>query len=130
MSREQNSCVYCNKDHMCANCPQVVTIRDRQKILTQKQLCFNCTSNNHKADSCRSGGCHNCQRKRHILICDRSRPNSGRFDSTKQGIGASHLSCSCKWSQVLCTARYWGGQFIYFVCYLGSSWNPTNLRGI
>ena len=23
-----------------------------------------------------------------------------------------------------------GGQFIYFVCYLGSSWNPTNLRGI
>ena len=78
--KQTHSCVYCNKeDHMCANCPQVVTIRNCQKILTEKQLCFNCTSNNHKADSCRSGSCHNCQRKHHISICDHSRPNSGQF---------------------------------------------------
>ena len=32
-----------------------------------------------KADSCRSGGCHNCQRKCHISICDHSRPNSAWF---------------------------------------------------
>ena len=89
--KQMRSCMYCDKeDHMSANCPQVVTVGDRRKILTQKQLFFNCTSNNHRADSCRSGGCHNCQRKHHTSICDRGRPNSGRF-MTAQNKGSEQV---------------------------------------
>ena len=58
-----------------------------------KSNCFNCTSNNHRADSCRRGGCHNCQRKRHTSICDRSRPNSGRF-MTAQNKGLEQVTCA------------------------------------
>ena len=84
-----------------------------------------------KADSCRSGGCHNCQRKRHISICDQSRPNSGRF-MTAQNKGLEQVIYPVVVNVLKCCALLdnGGGQFIYFVCYLGSSWNPTNLRGI
>lgn len=73
---QMRGCVYCDDtNHTSANCTKVVAVGDRKRILSQKQLCFNCTSDKHRADSCRSRGCHNCQRRHHTSICDR--PPSG-----------------------------------------------------
>lgn len=80
--RRMHGCVYCDKeDHLSFNCPKVVATGDRRKILSQKQLCFNCTGDRHRADSCKSRGCHNCQRRHHTSICDQTTPGTtnGRF---------------------------------------------------
>ncbi|XP_074629800.1 uncharacterized protein LOC141887949 [Acropora palmata] len=81
IGRQMYGCVYCDKTgHFSANCPKVVSVGDRKKILSQKQLCFNCTGDRHRAESCRSRGCHNCQRKHHTSICDQTNnANVGRF---------------------------------------------------
>lgn len=37
-------CIYCEKtDHKSTDCNSVVTVTERKKILSAKQLCFNCT---------------------------------------------------------------------------------------
>ena len=81
IARQMNGCVYCDKTgHFSANSPKVITVGDRKKILSQKKLCFNCTGDRHRAESCRSCGCHHCQRKHHTSICDQTNNASvGRF---------------------------------------------------
>ena len=81
VGRQTHGCVYCDKTgHFSANCLKVTAVGDRKRILSQKQLCFNCTGDRHRAESCRSRGCHNCQRKRHTSICDQTNTASvGRF---------------------------------------------------
>ena len=59
IGRQMHGFVYCDKTgHFSANCPKVISVGDRKKILSQKQLCFNCTGDRHRAESCRSRGCH------------------------------------------------------------------------
>ena len=49
-ARQQRGCVYCDKtDHISAKCPKVVAVGDRRRVLSRKQLCFNCTSDRHRA---------------------------------------------------------------------------------
>ena len=81
IGRQTHGCVYCDKkDHFSANCPKVTAVEDHKRILSQRQLCFNCTGDRHRAETCRSRGCHNCQRKHHTLICDQTNNASvGRF---------------------------------------------------
>ena len=85
IGRQPRACVYCDKtDHIPAKCPKVVAVGDQKRILSRKQLCFNCTSDRHRTDSCRSHGCQNCQRKHHTPICDHTtQPTSGRFLTTQ-----------------------------------------------
>ena len=76
-TRQQESkprvCVYCDEgNHRPAECKKVVTVADRRKILADKQLCFNCTGQRHRAADCRSQqACHYCKRRHHSSICDK-----------------------------------------------------------
>ena len=63
--RSGNQCVYCEDDnHRAINCTKVTSVHERQKILSEKKLCFNCTGTRHRADECKS--------KLRCQICDRS----------------------------------------------------------
>ena len=43
----------------------------KKKILSVKQLCFNCTGHKHKAAECRSqSACRRSKRRHHTSICD------------------------------------------------------------
>ena len=45
---------------------------DRKKMLSSKNLCFNCTGEKHRASDCRSRiQCYNCKRRHHTSICDK-----------------------------------------------------------
>ena len=47
-SKTIQNCVYCNKtDHKSTNCNSVTSINERRKILSDKELCFNCTGIKH-----------------------------------------------------------------------------------
>ena len=67
----RNQCVYCKDDnHRAINCTKVTSVHERQKILSEKKLCFNCTSTRHHADECKSKlRCQICDRKHHTSIC-------------------------------------------------------------
>ena len=55
IGRQLRACVYCDKiDHISAKCSKVVGVGEQRRILSRKQLCFNCTGDRHRADSCRS----------------------------------------------------------------------------
>ena len=70
----QRACVYCEAtDHRSVNCDKFVTVEDRKKQLGIKQLCFNCTGNQHRAAECKSRtACWICNRRHHTSICDKS----------------------------------------------------------
>ena len=59
-SKPHKSCIYCEEtDHKSVNCQKVVSIADRKKQLSLKQLCFNCTGSKHRVAECKSrSGCH------------------------------------------------------------------------
>ena len=69
--RSGNQCVYCEDDnHRAINCTKVTSVHERQKILSEKKLCFNCTGTRHRADECKSKlRCQICDRKHHTSIC-------------------------------------------------------------
>ena len=93
VGRQTHWCVYCDKTgHFSANCPKVIAVGDRKKILSQKQLCFHCTGDRHRAESCGSRGCHNCQRKHHhTSICDQTSNSSVGRLFTAQDKGTSKV---------------------------------------
>ena len=56
--------------HRTINCTKVRSVLERQKILSEKKLCFNCTGTRHRADECKSKlRCQICDRKHHTSIC-------------------------------------------------------------
>ena len=73
-------CVYCDDaNHRSAECKKVVTVADRRKILGDKQLCFNCTGQRHKAADCRSQQvCQHCKRRHHSSICNKKMDDQGK----------------------------------------------------
>ena len=100
-----------------------------RKKLSQKQLCFNCTSNNHRADSCKSSCCHKCQWKYHTSICN---CNSWQFMTTQNKglerviypvvvVDVNRVKCNAPLDTGV-------GSSLRFICYLELSWNPTNLN--
>ena len=71
-ARPPRSCVYCDAiDHRSVDCKKVERTVDRKKLLSSKQLCFNCARPNHKAVECKSRtACQKCKRRHHTSICD------------------------------------------------------------
>ena len=66
------ACVYCDGvDHRSVDCKKYERTVDRKKLLSSKQLCFNCTRPNHRASECKSRtACQKCNRRHHTSICD------------------------------------------------------------
>ena len=66
-------CVYCDSaDHRPHECDKVTDVSERRKFFLQKQLCFNCAGQDHKATECKSRKtCLFCKRRHHTSICDR-----------------------------------------------------------
>ena len=75
VTREYQACVYCdNKGHRSADCTKVIAVDERNKILSEKRLCFNCTERKHRASECKSKRlCIICQSKHHTSICDQKK---------------------------------------------------------
>ena len=69
--RSGNQWVYCEDDnHRAINCTKVTSVHERQKIISEKKLCFNCTGTRHRADECKGKlRCQICDRKHHTSIC-------------------------------------------------------------
>ena len=85
----QATCVYCNQeDHKGIVCEKFKDMKDRQKILSEKQLCFNCVKRGHRASECKSRKYCNCKRKHHTSICDKRTQND-------------QLMCSTTWSPIV-----------------------------
>ena len=67
-------CAYCNKEeHKTNNCEAIKDVSERKKILSKKQLCFNCTKTGHRASDCKSRSCYNCNGRHHTSICDKTK---------------------------------------------------------
>ncbi|XP_066916601.1 uncharacterized protein [Clytia hemisphaerica] len=69
----QFKCWLCSKDHKISKCPKILNAStdDRQKIVREKGLCFNCLSNNHLIKECPSKfTCtkDGCGKKHHTLL--------------------------------------------------------------
>jgi hypothetical protein len=59
------ACVYCDgTDHRSVDCRKFERTFERKKLLSSKQLCFNCARPNHKASECKSRtACQKCNRR-------------------------------------------------------------------
>jgi hypothetical protein len=94
-ARQQESktrvCVYCEEaGHRSTECMKVVTVTDRRKILGDKQRCFNCTGQRHKAADCRSRQvCQHCKRRHHSSICDKKTSDQGNGTKDREQILAA-----------------------------------------
>ena len=68
------TCVYCGvSENKSSECDKVVDVAERQKHLSSKKLCFNCTGTKHRVSECRSKrGCQICSGKHHTSICHKT----------------------------------------------------------
>ena len=64
--------VYCNQpNHSSTNCDNATSVCERTKLLIQKQLCFDCSGPNHRAEECRCvTKFSHCRRRHHSSICE------------------------------------------------------------
>jgi len=69
---KRRPCVYCKSpSHQSTNYNKVTMVPEGRKQLILKQLCFNCTGANHRAEECRCVlKCMFCQRRYHSSICE------------------------------------------------------------
>ena len=84
-------CWLCSKDHKIAECNQFVTLSvdERLRLVKINKLCFNCLSNSHMINNCKSKvfcRVDNCKKRHHTLLhpaneCDNS--NSSSNDTTQ-----------------------------------------------
>ena len=67
----KNTCAFCmDHGHFVGNCPTVVSVDDRLKIVKDNHLCYNCLKTGHNARRCPvRSTCQTCRKKHHIAIC-------------------------------------------------------------
>ncbi|XP_055681872.1 uncharacterized protein LOC129789246 [Lutzomyia longipalpis] len=68
---DTKQCVMCEGNHTLADCGKFkqASIYDRQKLASNKMLCFNCLKPNHSQKTCSSKGrCRTCASKHHTLL--------------------------------------------------------------
>ena len=71
-SFHNRACIYCDSDeHKSVDCKTVTMLNNKQSILKEKRVCFNCTGFAYRAAECRSKGCQYCNSKRHSSVCDK-----------------------------------------------------------
>ena len=69
----KSECGYCEKpDHRSSDSKTAKIVTERRKMLSYKNLCFNCAGAKHRTAECRSAKtCLNCKNKYHTSICDK-----------------------------------------------------------
>ncbi|KAK6019818.1 zinc knuckle [Ostertagia ostertagi] len=67
-------CFYCNEsDHAPRSCSRYPTIDQRLQLISQRNLCHNCGSGEHRTKNCTRGACRQCKQKgHHTSICRKS----------------------------------------------------------
>ena len=92
----RNQCVYCKDDnHRAINCTKVTSVHERQKILSEKKLCFNCTGTRHRADECKSKlRCQICDLSSHVHLSQ-----ARKLYVSVRGCGDSHTTLSAEESR-------------------------------
>ena len=67
-----NRCVYCGSTHHSSvNCTKVLTVAARRDLIRRKNLCYNCTGDNHLVSACRSRPCKYYGQRHHTSLCER-----------------------------------------------------------
>ena len=94
-----NRCVYCGStNHSSVNCTKVLAVAARRDFIRRKNLCYNCTGDNHLVSACRSRPCKHCGQRHHTSLCERrisTVPEQGSVTaSTEKNMSASTRSTS------------------------------------
>ena len=94
-----NRCVYCDStNHSSVNCTKVLTVAARRDLTRRKNLCYNCTGDNHLVSACRSRPCKYCGQRHHTSLCERRMstvPEKGSVPaSTEKNMSATTWSTS------------------------------------
>ena len=84
VEKPTRNCFYCDAPHYSDQCNSVISIEDRKDILRNKRACFNCTSTDHFANSCKSKGCYNCGRRHQTSICIKTKATPGDVDQSRK----------------------------------------------
>ncbi|XP_068201656.1 uncharacterized protein [Palaemon carinicauda] len=72
---QNNSCPFCNEQHLPHECRRVTDVAARRRILLKKGLCFNCINPGHRSDKCPvPNSCKNCSGNHNTAICDGYNP--------------------------------------------------------
>jgi len=109
IKRRKLTCHFCDGEHLATNCNK--TTNDRVQIVKQKKLCFNCLSNSHQVQLCKSHNrCRNCQRKHQTAICEQRNtssflnPDASQFQGGATGHTILHYSTQARSNVLLKTA--------------------------
>uniref|UniRef100_A0AAG5DQW2 CCHC-type domain-containing protein n=1 Tax=Anopheles atroparvus TaxID=41427 RepID=A0AAG5DQW2_ANOAO len=90
--RPPRGCEVCHADHTLTKCPsfEKMTTQDRQRVVKEEALCFNCLGKGHQARFCRVGrSCGRCRGRHHTLVCTQDTKvaqarNEGNITATTQ----------------------------------------------
>ena len=115
--------VYYNQpNHSSTNCDNVTSVSERRKLLTQKQLCFNSTGPNHRAEECHCvTKCSHCRRRHHSSICE----NISRYKRPEH-MGKKkqcNLPGGCRWSLWYSVPHATGRQSRKLICLSSLTWS-------
>ncbi|XP_049872845.1 uncharacterized protein LOC126371560 [Pectinophora gossypiella] len=101
-------CSMCNGNHLLYTCPVFLnlTVKERSKIVDEKQICRNCLRSGHSLNDCLFGPCKQCQLKHNTLLhFDRSnntgagQPSAVYNESADDRAGPSHTTTALhSWS--------------------------------
>lgn len=90
--QSHRTCAMCNGDHSLYSCNSFLnlSITDRVKLVTNKNLCLNCLRKGHTTSDCYFGPCRQCHKKHNSLL---------HMDNSEEGALQSSSSAASQVSQ-------------------------------
>ena len=90
-------CGICKADHGTHNCPKLLEAEseERQELVRNSGICFNCLQPGHPSRKCNSGSCRKCGRRHNTLL-----HTEEKEEEVVEEV-AAHLSCGTERSQGL-----------------------------
>jgi len=94
-TKPERSCPFCKAHHKLETCEQflALAVSERSDWMREHSLCFNCFSDSHWSNRCRSKpGCKHCSRNRHTLLHTNGRNTKEKTTepNPKSSLCASH----------------------------------------
>ena len=101
-----SECVYCEKpDHRYSDCKTAKTVTEPRKILSDKNLFFNCAGAKHRAAECRSAKtCLKCKNKHHTSISEKLADSKSESILVTTKTNVTYLVAIIKENGVKCRA--------------------------